>query len=106
MFLLDCKQKLVILFFLLPIVLHAHIVAHLRRWLGDQLFQAAAAITYWKIGISLQNKKLLFHSCFPEQVPLRILIEKHGLHQGLCPFGEIVFEERLIQKNTQFLIQY
>ncbi len=54
----------------------------------------------------LAEQKTPFQSCFPEQVPLSFLINKYDLHQGLCPYEEIVFEKHLIQKNTQFLIRY
>lgn len=54
----------------------------------------------------LAKQKTFFQSCFPEQVPLSFLIDKYNLHQGLCPYEEIVFENHLIQKNTQFLIRY
>lgn len=57
----------------------------------------------WRL---LAEQKTPFYSCFPEQVPFSILVDKYDLHQGLCPFEEILFEGNPLQKNTQFLIQY
>lgn len=54
----------------------------------------------------LAEQKTAFQSCFPEQVPLSFLVDKYDLHQGLCSYEEIVFEESLIRENTQFLIRY
>ena len=54
----------------------------------------------------LAEQKTPFQSCFPEQVPLSVLVTKYALHQGLCVYEEIVFSEDRIQPNTQIYIKY
>ena len=55
---------------------------------------------------NLAVQKNPFQSCFPEQVPLSVLIDRYDLHKGLCEYEEIVFTEEQVTEKTRFLIKY